>query len=72
MLCTILLHTNLVNLFLMSRSLKKFLMMLLWMSIAGGIVISLDTFFQPPDELSGVLYFLSIGVAASATLNYYR
>ena len=56
----------------MSRSLKKFLIMLLWMSIAGGIVISLDPFFQPPDELSGVLYFLSIGVAASATLNYYR
>jgi len=56
----------------MSRSLKKFLMMFLWMSIAGGIVLSLDTFFQPPDELSGVLYFLSIGVAASATLNYYR
>ena len=48
------------------------LMMFLWMSISGGIVLSLDTFFQPPDELSGVLYFLSIGVAASATLNYYR
>ena len=46
--------------------------MFLWMSVAGGIVISLDAFFQPPDELSGVLYFLSIGVAASASLNYYR
>ena len=72
MLCTVLLCTNLVNLFMINRDVKKFLMMLLWMSIAGGVVISLDTFFQPPDELSGVLYFLSIGVAASATLNYYR
>ena len=72
MLCTVLLCTNLVNLFMINRHVKKFLMMLLWMSIAGGVVISLDTFFQPPDELSGVLYFLSIGVAASATLNYYR
>ena len=57
---------------MINRDVKKFLMMLLWMSIAGGVVISLDTFFQPPDELSGVLYFLSIGVAASVTLNYYR
>ena len=72
MLYTFLLHTNLVNLFLMNRNLKKFLIMFLWMSVAGGIVISLDAFFQPPDELSGVLYFLSIGVAASASLNYYR
>lgn len=72
MLRTVLLCTNLVNLFMINRDVKKFLMMFLWMSIAGGVVISLDTFFQPPDELSGVLYFLSIGVAVSATLNYYR
>ncbi len=56
----------------MKLSLKKILLMIFWMGIAGGIVIILDRFFNPPDEISGVLYFLSIGIAASATLNYYK
>jgi hypothetical protein len=56
----------------MNFNLKKILLMTFWMGITGGAVITIDTIFNPPDEISGVLYFLSIGVAASATLNYYK
>ena len=56
----------------MNLNLKKLLLMIFWMGFTGGLVIVLDIIFSPPDEISGVLYFLSIGIAASATLNYYR
>ena len=42
------------------------------MSIAASLVIALDSFFEIPDEVSGVVYFISIGIAASGTLNYYK
>ena len=42
------------------------------MSIAAGTVIILDSLFEIPDEVSGVVYFISIGIAASGTLNYYK
>ena len=56
----------------MTSSLKKMIVMIFWMGIAGGIVIGLDAFFEIPDEVSGVTYFISIGIAASGTLNYYK
>lgn len=42
------------------------------MGFASGAVILIDSFLPVPDEISGVLYFLSIGVAASSVLNHYR
>jgi hypothetical protein len=62
----------LVYLFIMLLNFKKFLVMFFWMGVAGGTVITADSYFSLPDEISGVLYFISIGIAASGTLNYYR
>tara|TARA_B100001287_G_scaffold246375_1_gene224283 strand:- start:118 stop:252 length:135 start_codon:yes stop_codon:yes gene_type:complete len=42
------------------------------MGVASGTVILLDYLFPIPDEISGVLYFLSIGIAVSTVLNYYQ
>ena len=51
---------------------KKMIIMVFWMSIAAGLVIGLDSLFEIPDEVSGVAYFICIGIAASGTLNYYK
>ena len=56
----------------MVAPLKKFGVMFFWMGVAAGSVILADSFFELPDEVSGVLYFISIGIAASGVLNYYR
>ena len=61
-----------VNAHRMTSPLKKITIMIFWMSIAAGIVITLDSLFEIPDEVSGVVYFISIGIAASGTLNYYK
>jgi len=53
-------------------SFKVALMMLVSMGLAAFCIISLDSFFNFPDELSGALYFISIGIAVSSVLNYYR
>jgi len=51
---------------------KKFVMVIFWMGVAAFSVIMIDSMYNIPDEISGVLYFISIGIAASGTLNYYR
>jgi tetrahydromethanopterin S-methyltransferase subunit C len=51
---------------------KKFGMMFLWMGIAASVVLLIYSYFNIPDELAGVLYFIAIGLAASGVLNYYR
>ena len=51
---------------------KKIISLMFWMGLAAGSVIMIDYIFSIPDEISGVLYFLSIGIAASSVLNYYR
>ena len=56
----------------MTSPLKKMIVMTFWMSIAAGLVIGLDAIFEFPDEVSGVAYFICIGIAASGTLNYYK
>ena len=56
----------------MISPLKKMIVMTFWMSIAATLVIGLDTIFEFPDEVSGVVYFICIGIAASGTLNYYK
>ena len=56
----------------MTTLLKKIIVMIFWMSIAAGLIIGLDAFFKIPDEVSGVAYFICIGIAASGTLNYYK
>ena len=72
MIYTFLLHPNLVYTFVVVIMIKKFLVMITWMGCAGGVVIFLDYHIVLPDEVSGVLYFLSIGIAASSVLNYYK
>ncbi len=57
---------------MMNFSFKVAVMMLFSMGLAAFFVISLDSFFDFPDELSGTLYFISIGIAVSSVLNYYR
>ena len=56
----------------MISPLKKITIMIFWMSISAGTVIIIDSFFNVPDEISGGVYFISIGIAASGTLNYYK
>ena len=56
----------------MISPLKKMIVMIFWMSIAAGLVIGSDAIFEFPDEVSGVAYFICIGIAASGTLNYYK
>jgi len=56
----------------MISPLKKMMIMIFWMGISAGAVIFFDSFFDIPDEISGVAYFISIGIAASGTLNYYK
>jgi len=51
---------------------KKIISLIFWMGLAAGTVIILDSIFTIPDEISGILYFLSIGIAASSVLNHYR
>jgi len=51
---------------------KKILILIFGMGVAATIVIVLDQVFSIPDEISGILYFISIGVAASSILNYYK
>ncbi|MBT7277734.1 MAG: hypothetical protein HN830_04020 [Candidatus Marinimicrobia bacterium] len=57
---------------LMVSPLKKFVMMFIWMGITAFIVIMSHSIFNIPDEIAGVLYFISIGLAISGVLNYYR
>jgi len=57
---------------LMLPSGRKIILLIFWMGVAGATVIVIDSMFQIPDELSGVMYFLSIGIAASSVLNKYR
>ena len=57
---------------LMVSPIKKFTMVFIWMGIVAFLVIISASFFNFPDEVSGVLYFISIGVAVSGVLNYYR
>tara|TARA_Y100001970_G_C14241699_1_gene865310 strand:- start:2967 stop:3137 length:171 start_codon:yes stop_codon:yes gene_type:complete len=56
----------------MVSPIKKFTMVFIWMGIVAFLVIISASFFNLPDEVSGVLYFISIGVAVSGVLNYYR
>ena len=51
---------------------KKFLWMFFWMGIAATMVIVADLYLPIPDEVSGILYFIGIGIAASAVLNNYK
>ena len=67
-----LLFFNLVNSYLMIQNIKKFFFIIICMSITAFVVIMLDAFFSLPDEISGILYFISIGIAVSGALNYYR
>ncbi len=53
-------------------SFKIAAMMLIGMGAAAFFVIILDTYFDFPDEISGAMYFLSIGIAVSSVLNYYK
>jgi len=66
------LFSYMVNTFGMISPLKKIMVLTLWMSMVAGFVITIDSFFNIPDEVSGVAYFISIGIAASVTLNYYK
>ena len=52
--------------------LKKVFSLLFWMGVASGTVLFIDYLLPIPDEISGVLYFLSIGVAVSSVLNHYK
>ncbi|GIS03806.1 MAG: hypothetical protein CM15mP106_2530 [Candidatus Neomarinimicrobiota bacterium] len=63
-----LLFPHLVYTCRMISPLKKMIVMIFWMSIAAGLVIGLDAIFEFPDEVSGVAYFICIGIAASGTL----
>ena len=46
--------------------------MFFWMGIAATLVIVADLYLPIPDEVSGILYFIGIGIASSAVLNNYK
>jgi hypothetical protein len=56
----------------MVAPLKKFGVMFFWMGITASVVLLIYSYFNIPDEIVGVLYFIAIGLAASGVLNYYR
>lgn len=56
----------------MVAHMKKFGAMFFWMGIAASVVLLIYSYFNIPDEVAGVLYFIAIGLAASGVLNYYR
>ena len=66
------LHFDMANAFNVISLLKKLFLIVLWMSIAGGFVLLIDLWLNIPDEISGVLYFLLIGIAISTVLNHHR
>ena len=68
----VLLYFDMVNASIMGLTWKMFFLIIFWMGVAAFLVIMIDSIFNIPDEISGILYFISIGVAASGTLNYYR
>ena len=72
MLLFLLLYPSLVNPYIMPLNWKKVFLLIFWMGVASGAVILLDYLLPIPDEVSGVLYFLSIGIAVSTVLNYYQ
>ena len=56
----------------MVSPLKKFIMVFFWMGFAAFVVIMAYSIFDLPEEVAGVLYFISIGIAISSVLNYYK
>ena len=72
MLLFLLLCPSLVNPYIMPLNWKKVFLLIFWMGVASGAVILLDSLLPIPDEISGVLYFLGIGIAVSTVLNYYQ
>ena len=46
--------------------------MIVSMSIVAFTILIVDSLFIIPEELSALLYFLSIGVAISSVFNYYK
>ena len=56
----------------MVTPIKKFSLMFFWMAVAGAVVLGIYSWFNIPDEVAGILYFIGIGIAASSVLNYYR
>ena len=72
MLLFLLLCSSLVDPYIMPLNWKKVFLLIFWMGVASGAVILLDYLLPIPDEVSGVLYFLSIGIAVSTVLNYYQ
>lgn len=56
----------------MVSPLKKIIVLILWMAISALLVISIHKLFSLPDEIAGGLYFITIGIAVSSVLNYYK
>ena len=61
-----------VDTFMIMKQIKLIIMLFLFMGIAGASIIYIDSYFNLPDEISGVLYFICIGIAASGTLNHFK
>ena len=73
----LLLYPNLVNpslkvLLEVKFSLKIFIVMVFWMSVVTGIIFGINTLINIPDEITGPVFFLGIGMAISSTINYYK
>tara|TARA_Y100000590_G_scaffold57890_1_gene60991 strand:- start:187 stop:330 length:144 start_codon:yes stop_codon:yes gene_type:complete len=42
------------------------------MAVVAFLVMASYRLFRLPDEVAGGLYFISIGIAVSSVLNYYK
>jgi hypothetical protein len=51
---------------------KVLFVMIFWMTVVTGAIFSINAAFDIPDEITGPVFFLSIGMTISSTINYYR
>jgi hypothetical protein len=56
----------------MVSPIKKFTMVFVCMGVSAASVLWIYSLYNIPDEIAGILYFITIGIAASGVLNYYR
>ena len=56
----------------MNLSIWKWLVILLWISVASGIVLGLSFYFDLPEQIAGPLLFITIGMSVSGGINYYK
>ena len=56
----------------MRFSFWRLVVMVFWMSVSSCLVFGLFLVFKIPEEVSGPMLFLGIGISISSVMNYYK